>query len=133
MAVVISTGEGFHVVAKHTFWDLEDDEAEEIVVQRPRAFTDSSLFRSVYINDANDDDEGTLVCNENLSSVETDAGSSEGDIRSRPSSPLWSASSDEEDTPTDAPPPGTFYCQMPSLQWVPVAVMGQVPGKSRFA
>merc|ERR1712046_292253 len=43
----------------------------------------------------------------------------------------WSDSDDEETAPL-GPPPGTFGCQMPPLQWVPVPVpvMGQIPGRS---
>jgi len=130
MAVVASIGNGCNLVVKHTFWELEDDEMEEVIAQRPRAFTDSALLRSSYIDDATDDatddDDDTCMHSDTLSAVETDAGSSIGETNSRP---LWSDSDDEETAPL-APPPGTFGCQMPPLQWVPVPVMGQIPGKS---
>lgn len=151
------TGEGCHVVVKHTFWDLEDDEVEEFAVQRPRAMTDSALLRFAFFNDAtdDDDDDGNCTRNDNLSSVETDTGSSVGEncsqspplwsdsdeeeishasrssigeICSQPSRPLWS-DIDEKETAASGPP-GTF-CQMASLQWIPVAV--PLPGKTCFA
>lgn len=132
MAVVASNSEGCNLVVKHTFWELETDEMEEISAQRPRAFTDSVLVRSSCIDDAtDDDDDDTCMHDETLSAVETDAGSSEGEMNSRGPSFLWSDSDDEETAPL-APPPGTFGCQMPPLQWVPVPVpvMGQIPGRS---
>lgn len=163
MAAVRSTGEGCLVVAKHTFWDLEDEEEmEETTVQRPRALTDSALLGSIYTDDdATDDDDGNCMHNESLSSAETDTGSSVDeipshqssflwsdcdeeetsavahppesllrDIRSGPSSPLWSDCAEKE-TNRGGHPPGTFCCQMPSVQWVHVAV--QLPGKSAEA
>jgi hypothetical protein len=134
MAVVASIGDGCNLVVKHTFWELEDGEMEEISAQRPRAFTDSVLVRSSCIDDATDDyadDDDTCMHDETLSAVETDAGSSEGETSSPQPSFLWSDSDDEETAPL-GPPPGTFGCQMPPLQWVPVPVpvMGQIPGRS---
>ena len=103
---------------------------EEIEVQRPRAFTDSVLVRSSYcIDDATDDDNDTCMHDETFSAVETDAGSSEGEMTSQSPSLLWS-DSDEEEMTLLGPPPGTFGCQMPSLQWVPVPAMVQIPGWS---
>ena len=130
MAVVASIGDGCNLVVKHTFWELEDGETEEIAAQRPRAFTDSVLVRSSCIDDATDDDyDDTCMHDETFSAVETDAGSSEGETNSLPPSFLWSDSDEEEMAPL-GPPPGTFGCQMPSLQWVPVPAMVQIPGWS---
>jgi len=155
---LICTGECCHVVAKNTFWDLEDDDAmeamEDIMVQRPRAMTDSALLRSNYFDDPTTDDDGTCVHDGTFSSVETDTGSSVDESRS-PSPLLWSESDEDETSShpvtssvgeshsrplwsdcdveeplTGGPPPGTF-CQVPSLQWIPVAV--PLPGKSCFA
>lgn len=121
MAVVAGIGGGCNVIVKHTFWELEDGEMEEVAAQRPRAFTDSALFRLLYSDATTDDDDANCMLSETLSADDTDAGSSVGESNSRPSSFLWS-DSDEEETTTLGHPPGTFGCQMPSLQWVPCPV-----------
>jgi hypothetical protein len=133
MAVVANIGDGCNLIVKHTFWELEEGEMDETAAQRPRAFTDSLLVTSSCIDNATDDsdDDDTCMHDETLSAVETDAGSSEGEVNSQPPSFLWSDSDDEEASPL-GPPPGTFGCQIPSLQWVPVPVpvMGPIPGRS---
>merc|ERR1719460_1622944 len=79
------------------------------------------------MDDATDDDD-TCLHNETLSAVETDAGSSVCATESRSPSLLWSDSDEDEMAPM-SPPPGTFGCQMPPLQWVPVPVMSQTSGR----
>lgn len=130
MAVVTSISDGCNVVVKHTFWELEEDEDEikEHAAQRPRAFTDSALVRTSFMDDASDDDDDTCLHNETLSAVETDAGSSDCAMESRSPSLLWSDSDEDEATPM-SPPPGMFGCQMPPLQWVPVPIVGQTSGR----
>jgi len=128
MAVVTSIIDVCNVVVKHTFWELEDEDMGDYAAQRPRAFTDSALVSTSFMDDATDDDD-TCSHNDTLSAVETDAGSSVCATDSRSPSLLWSDSDDDETTPL-TPPPGTFGCQMPPLQWFPVPIMGQIPGRS---